>query len=119
MYCCLRRELHFSWRRLNETADCVSLAAYRRMGTVTSPKEIVAVDIDRATMASIIPRSCKPIRFKQLRARFATTHGGRGRCRPKMLLAKGMLGTHVGRLAPLRRERVHRRSHRAPGRSRG
>src|SRR4249919_1305642 len=61
------------------------------MGTVTSPKEIVAVDIDLATMAPIIPRSCNLIRFNGLRVPSTTMYCVAGPPRPKMLLGKGML----------------------------
>ena len=61
------------------------------MGTVTSPKEIVAVDIDLATMALIIPRSCKLIRFNQLRVPVHHYALVARPTRPKMLLGKGML----------------------------
>ena len=48
MYCCLSRVPHFLCSMLNETLVLDSDEEYIWMGTETSPKEIVAVPIDRA-----------------------------------------------------------------------
>jgi hypothetical protein len=60
MYCCFRRDLHFSWSMLKETAEEDSPAEYVRMGMETIPKDRVPVPIERAAMTALCHSSATP-----------------------------------------------------------
>jgi hypothetical protein len=50
MYCCLSREWHVLWRRLNEMAWLASVAEKSFTGIDTSPKETVSDAMERGAM---------------------------------------------------------------------